>query len=564
MVVMVVEADAELAKLQADFLRCKDTADYLRRRYLRVRDRDDPSRTVAFVARYTQERISRHVRDNGASFILKYRRTGCSRIIMSDWFHAAHFLQVPVISCFHNETDAKDAFQQVRDWYQNLPGHLRQGPYALKTNRADLLEWKHGGVYKVTWDAAAPAGTHTWVLRHYSEVGKFKDDETIRVIEGGVSKYGRVVYETTADGLGLAYAMWVRDNGLAKMFLPWMEDPGYSMTVGEVKRSGHKPHKIITPAMEKYGREHNLSEGQMLWMGVKLAALGKDRSNPRGMMRGFHSEFPATPELAFQSAQGRCFEPYFEEGEEFGGARQYKRPEPYHIYSIGVDTGAGVADGDYSAAVVLDWTDRARPEVAHVFYDRVQTTVFESVLMELHRAYNTALMVVERNSLGLSLIPRLQVLGCENFYVQEKINVIDGGVTDRLGFQTGEVGKHIMLNLLKSYIDADLLDLRDPRLKYEVNHVTYNEKERMEAKKPHHDDGLDGLALALLGGDQIVLAQQQQMLQRPVTRDEWRRYNAAVEEHPELAAVGFAPSWLDEVLGGNGDSFSVFDATRVR
>lgn len=550
--------------LQQDFLRCKDSPDFLRRRYLRLRDRDDPSMFVPFVARFTQQRISQHVAEHGASFILKYRRTGCSRMVMSDWFHAAHFLQVPVISCFHNETDAKDAFQQVRDWYANLPGHLKQGVYALKTNRADLMEWKHGGVYKVTWDQAAPAGTHTWVLRHYSEVGKFKDDETIRVIEGGVSKYGRLVYETTADGLGLAYALWNRDNGLAKLFLPWMEDPGYSMTPGEVKRAGHKPGSIITPVIDKYGKEWGLSEGQKLWMGVKLAALGKDRKNPRGMMRGFHSEFPASPQLAFQSASGRCFEPYFEDGEEFGGARQYAKPEPYHVYTIGVDTGAGVPGGDFSAATVMDWTDRENPQIMYVFYDRVQTTIYEAVLMELHRAYNNALMVVERNSLGLSLIPRLQVLGCDNFYVQEKVNVIDGGVTDRLGFQTGDVAKHIMLNLLKSYIDADLLDLRDPRLKYEVNHVTYNDKEKMEAKKPHHDDGMDSLALALLGGDQIMLAQQQTMLRRPQTRQEWHHYNALVEEHPEIAAQGFEPDWFEEFLGETNDGLSVHDGARIR
>lgn len=532
-----------------EFLACKEDFDYFRRRYLKVRDRDEPDLLVRFQLRYGQQQVLETLRMHGSTYFLKYRRFGCSRAIMSEWLASAHFGQHPVISVFHNEKDGKEAFQQVRQWYAALPGFLKEGPYALAVNREDYLEWKHGGAYRVSWDQAQPAGSHTWVMRHYSEVGKFKDDNTIRVIEGGVSKYGRQVFETTADGLGLAWTLWETDNGLHKVFLDWRDDAGYSMSESELVRAGFRPKDVLTPVVKRYAEEHGLTREQMLWMGVKLRQMAKDRQDALGLMRGFHSEFPATPALAFQSASGRVFPTlHYAVDKPRVGLKIYAKAEPYRVFAIGVDIAAGVPDGDYSAAVVVDWTNRDKPTIAAVLYERMSPGGFADAVMELARSYNNALLVPERNSIGITFITLLQERGADNFYVETVVGRVSTGPTERLGFQSGDYSKQTKTALLKRWLEEEGLVVPDHRLRYEINNVTYNEREQMEARKPFHDDALDALGCALIGGEQISVETQAMMVKRPSTNAEWLAYRTACEDNPAIEG-NFEPSWIDEVFG---------------
>lgn len=536
-------------RVHLEFLACKDDFDYFRRRYLKVRDRDEPDKMVRFNLRYGQQQVLDAIRLNGSNYFLKYRRFGCSRAIMSEWLAHAHFGQQPVISVFHNERDGKDAFRQVRQWYADLPDFLKQGPYALEANREDYLEWKHGGAYRVTWDQAQPAGTHTWVMRHYSEVGKFKDDTTIRVVEGGVSKYGRQVFETTADGLGLAWTLWETDNGLNKVFLDWRDDAGYAMSDAELIRAGFRPKEVLTPVVKRYGEEHGLSREQMLWMGAKLRQMAKDRQDALGLMRGFHSEFPATPALAFQSASGRVFPSlHYVVDKPRPGLKIYSKPEPYRVFSIGVDVAAGVAGGDYSAAVVVDWTSRAKPKIAAVLYDRMEPGRFADAVADLGRSYNNALLVPERNAIGIAFITLLQERGMDNFYVETLVGKVGAGSSERLGFQSGDYSKQIKTALLKRWLEEEGMEVPDHRLRYEINNVTYNEREQLEARKPFHDDALDALGCALIGGEQIAVETQAMLVKRPSTNAEWLAYRRAVEDNPAIEG-NFEPSVLDDLFG---------------
>lgn len=563
-------AEEHLERWQEEVLACRDDSDYFWRRYLPVRDRDDPAKVVRFKARFHQHQVLDAMRTHGVVMVLKFRRAGVSRVVMSELLHAAHWRQLPVISCFHNEKDAIDAFQQVRQWYFDLPPFMKQGPYELVTNRRDLLEWKHGGAYRVTWDGAKPAGTYTWDLRHYSETGKYKNSETMDIIEGGVSKYGRQIQETTADGLGLAFTTWDSNNGIHKLFLEWPDDPGYRMSDSEAERAGYKSADVLTEPVLRYAKQYGLDREQQVWMGIKLKQMAKEDQHSRGLMRRFHSEFPATPQLAFQSAAGRVFPTlHFHDTSRQPGLMVFEGPNPYRVYALGVDVAAGTPTGDYSTISVVDWSKRDQPRLVASFYDRVNTTDLKAMCFELGRNYGGggfALLAVERNGMGMSFIDNLVESGYGNLYVEEIVAKVEGGPTTRIGFQTGDYSKHRKTQALKYWLEDQKMPVPCRRIRYEINNVTYNEREQMEAVKPFHDDGLDGLALALLCGDQTVLDQQETLLRKPTTNAEWRAYREVIEERPELEGR-FAPDWFDELLGGSGGnvvSSSVFDGLSGR
>lgn len=514
---LIMGANLSESDLRAELTRCKNDYNYFRFMYLPVIDRDT-SAAVRFKLRPAQRDILRTFAANGSSFILKFRRAGSTRVLLSRVLHRSLFnANVSSIIMMHEDASALDVFKQVREWYAGLPAWMKQGPLALQGNRSDELYFKHGGTLKVASARTAPVGGPTWWYRIYSEFAKYPDPERIiRLVEAGSAVHGRAVYETTAEGLGFAFEAWRSDNGWGKLFLRWDRDPDYKITPAQALALGFAFDELLWDDVVTYGRNYGLTQEQQAFVGFRLKGLGYNSANPEASWQGFHREFPITAELAFTTARGRVFKQHYPFAKPKRGYVQYCEPQAYRVYALGGDTSGGGEDGDFSAFCVLDVTDRDKPMEVATFYDHLSVPDYaEYVVRELNKW--GALFIIERDPWGRAVLDRVIESGYGRIWRETYRDKTTGQIGEHLGRNASTASVAEVTATLQDYLNGGKLDPVDERVQYEINDFQWNEKGKAEAVRPNHDDMLRSYGLALKGCEQIAAIADQVMRRRPVT-----------------------------------------------
>jgi hypothetical protein len=525
---------------QREMAKCADSFVYFAGNYLRVVDRDS-TRLVPLNLKAAQKRILEARSRHGVTYVLKPRRTGGSVAVMSRQFHRVLFTaNHQAITVAHDDEATLEMFKVVRSFYDGLPPKFKQA-FPLKSDRSDQLYFKHGGAYRVgSIKSRGLVGGATINDRHYAEFAKYggsvkNPEDAIAYIEGGSTAGGRVVYDTTAEGLGYAHDAWKAPNGWHKLFLPWTIDAGYRVktrVVGGKKELviGVAPiprtrDELLFPEVVTYAQHYGLDDEQAQWVGFMLLKGGISELDPSRVWREFHRDYPITADVAWTVARGRVFRERYDNVWPRRGPRRFLPPEKYRAYVMGVDTASGREDGDFSAIVILDVTDPSRPRMAWTFYDKIDVPEFSKVVCDAAREYG-AFIVPERNNNGLDVINRLKEYGYGHIYREQDKAKIGAENVERLGFYTGANTRPILVNLLQDFLNGGKLDPMDERLKYEINDFQWTEKDRAEAVAPNHDDLLFALALALVGRKGVTAAVQEKLGKRPITlqeRIEWRR-----------------------------------------
>ena len=202
-----------------------------------------------------------------------------------------------------------------------------------------------------------------------------------------MTENAKVVYETTARGMGEPYKIWTKKSGIAKIFLKWTDDPGYVRA---------QPADYEAPALLEMAQRYDLPQERINWAAYTLA----NRYN--GNFRLFCQDFPLTPQMAFIVAGDRFFQRHFGENETpevETGLKVFAQPLDYHVYCMGVDVAAGSESGDYSAFAIVDWTDKERPSIAATYYANIKPLEFSSVVLAAAQKYQT-LIIPESNTYG--------------------------------------------------------------------------------------------------------------------------------------------------------------------
>lgn len=508
--------------LVEELLRCKEDFRYFAQTYLKVIDRDSGA-SVPFRLRSSQMLLVDAVENNGATYVLKARRMGFSRAILGYFFWKSLFnAGVACATVAHSQESAIELFQDVRGWYEALPWWFKQGDMALRRDQENKLVFKHGGSYRVG-TAEQMRGGATLHYRHYSEFAFYANPmDVVGAIEGGAKMGGRAVYETTANGLGYGWEMWKARNGWKKLFVPWVLDPQYRLK--HLPRD--VPRSAFTEELREYIDKWKLEEDQANFAAVKLHELHYN-------WRKFHENFPIVADVAFVSSKGRVFPNIaFESASVTQGYKEYRAPERYHAYTIGVDTAGGYEDGDFSAAYVLDVTIPNKPQTCATFYGRTAVPEFASEVKRIADRYG-ALITAERNNNGLDLLNRLSEMGAGRMYREMRMATVGNPVESRLGFTTSKKNRDVLVNLLIEYIGQKKVDLIDNRLQVEINDFMWSEDGlRAEALKPGHDDMLFALAMALVGRDQVTPEMRVDLKERPLTLEDKARFRRATGKNP--------------------------------
>lgn len=506
-----------LRKLQGNF--------HAFRKFLKVIDRSS-KKIVPFRLNAMQWRLDTACNENRRVYELKSRQLGSTTYCLARGFWKAHMNpNCMVLVVAHTDEAVATIFRMVRRYYDNLPKELQ---FPLATSSTHELLYKHGGGIRVsTANSESPRGqTNSMVI--CSEFAFWKDPETtIAAILQTLTPDSQVILETTAKGFNFAQELWSKTNcGYHRTFDSWKDDP--------LCRS-KEVYPDVPAQLEDLADRFELDAEQVNWAARKLA------EDCLGNWRTFCQELALTPEIAFVSTGDRVFPKLnYPPIPANHGYIQYEAPSKYSVYSMGVDVATGASDGDLSAWVVLDCTNRKAPRIVSTFYERIDTWEFAKKVLEEAKKYK-ALLAIEHNHAGASIIDHCTHGGYSRQYCRQVIDRLTNQMTQRLGFSTNAETRPVLINLLHEYLNNQHFCVVDTRLQGEIMGLVYGPTGKPEADKGKHDDIIISLAIALAGMSQTHgLQQSRTLMERPKTFQEVLAWEKATGRAYEEGMDDFA------------------------
>jgi hypothetical protein len=432
------------------------------------------------------------------NIVLKARQMG-----ITTWIAGQFFLRTILhpgtvtVQVAHTQEAAEQIFRIVHRFFFQLPPELRDGALRsakLSARRLLLPELDSEYLVETAGDRNAGRGL-TITNLHCTELARWPGDaeETLYGLMATLSPAGALAMESTPMGAsGCFWKEW-RDAGkknTVQHFFPWWLEPAYT---GEAV-----PEESLT------AEERNLMEQNSDVTLEKIAYRRQIRENFRGLAK---QEYAEDPDACFL-ASGSC---YFEvstiderlldvteplEQRRRGNVRVWLPPQAGKQYMVAVDPAGGGTNGDYTAMQVIDVNTGTQ---CAEMQDHLTPGEAALEAAKLAREYNNALLAVERNSIGQTVLTCLT--RCEKPYAN--LYVHDDGIE---GFLTTSGNRDVILSDLYAALEQEPRNFRSERLLREFRCFVRNEKGRLEAKAGEHDDLVLAMAIALAARHEYLTA----------------------------------------------------------
>ena len=382
-------------------------------------------------------------------------------------------------------------------------------------------------------------------MAHLTEVGLWKathgrkPEDLVQSIFGAIASgpYTMKVIESTAKGVGnFFHRTWIdatdHRNNFTPVFIPWFSIDLYSKPIDE------KDYATFVSTMDDYEKE-------LFRLGATLEAISWYRDKRREMPDEWRlfSEFPSTASEAFQSTGRRvfrtsyvndirsnCVPPLFvgDIVEDREGKSKFvpclpgedkgedllrvwlmpeKEPSLRDRYIVTVDVGGTSNKADYSCILVADriaMLDGGVPEIVACWHGHIEHDKLAWKAMEIARAYENALLVIEANTLetegteGNNFEYILNEISGKynNLYSRTSLQEIRQGSPRRWGFHTNSSTKPMVINFLVKALRDGLYIERCIETTYELDLYEYKENgKEMGAIEGNHDDRVMATAI---------------------------------------------------------------------
>jgi hypothetical protein len=383
----------------------------------------------------------------------------------------------------HDREAAEEIFRIVHRFWDNLPEELQKGP--LKTSHSSARELvfpRLDSEFTVT-SADENAGRGRTIQNlHCTEVSRWgrEGEEALASLRAALVPGGEVVLESTANGAwGQFYEEWQRaeETGYTQHFFPWWYEESY---VAETGRS----LLLLTEEETALAKNQGLTAQQIAWRRQQWASL-------RGLAVQEFAEdavscFRASGECVFElEAVERALEAASDPvaTRENGRLTIWLPAQAGRRYVIGVDPAGGGVAGDYSCAEVIDRESGMQCAELHGHYPPRE---FAGMVMKLGKEYNSAVLAVERNNHGLTVLAHLGTRGYPNVYVQ------DG----QEGWLTSAHSRPVMIAHLEEALVATPRSFRSLRLLNECRTFVRDRDGRPGGAPGTHDDCVVAMAIA--------------------------------------------------------------------
>ena len=384
----------------------------------------------------------------------------------------------------HDRLAAEEIFRIVHRFWDNLPGRLQKG--ALKTSHSSSRELVFPRLDSEFTVAAADdnAGRGRTIQNlHCSEVSRWgrKGAEALASLRAAVVPGGEIVLESTANGAwGSFYEEWqqAEETGYTRHFFPWWFEESYKSVVG--------PSFEMTVGEAELAAANGLSAEQIAWRRQQWATL-----------RGLAGQEFAEDAVSCFRASGECvfeleaIEQMMREGSEPLEVRDNGRltiwlpPRQGRNYVIGVDPAGGGVDGDYSCAQVIDLELGAQCAELHGHYPLKELAM---KVAKLGKAYNMALLAVERNNHGFGVLAHLGGLNYPKIFAQN----------NQAGWYTSLHSRPMMIANMAAVLEEAPSLFKSERLLNECRTFVRDRDGCPSGAPGTHDDSVMAMAIALI------------------------------------------------------------------
>ena len=480
---------------RAEAKRCAADFAYFASKYLWIVDKRRELAPLEFNP--VQQRY--HTKKTRFDIILKARKVGISTYKCAEFFCETLFrpnTNSTVIA--HNLDTTIEIFGKVKLFVERLPDFLRP---KLKRDREREILLKSApfcGELNSKYTVGT-AGTFDFGRGkdidnlHLSEYAFYPRPERIKA--GALQALrgdGRASIESTANGFNALHVEWEEakrgESRFAPHFFAWFEDPECRLEVAKYERLA------LSDEDRALAKAYGLDRAQLKWMLAKRREL-RDR---------FVAEYPANDAEAFLTSVRGVFDADALKAllaklsgvgpdEVRGGLTIWRRPEPGREYVIGADVAEGLPDGDASCAVVLD---RESGEEVAELHGRWPAHVFAQRLDELGRLYNAALVGVERNNHGHTVLALLSAQHAYPTLYAHRDFYASGSSRSRLGWETNAKTKPVMIDGLAQALAEGFLQVNSVELVKECLTYVYDERGGTGAQAGCRDDRVIAAAIA--------------------------------------------------------------------
>ena len=428
----------------------------------------------------------------------KARQLGITTLTNALALHHSLFVNNANVICMAVKTDnANENLRRIKTMFRSMPEWVQKTVMKWDEkqghqNNVGLWSFKSlitGSQNKIEVSSAGSEDStrgKTPTFLHWTEVA-FSDiaEQIFTSVFPALNrrKDSIIILESTGNGAqGFYYEVSTgQKKGFEVVFMPWYLDANYRKEV-----DGKLDYEYIKELM---GVEElpDLSDEQMQWYLDTSETVGKAKCQ---------QEYPLNVEQVFQATSNSFFSSKVSNGvdvqepiqelilrnglltyKEKGLGKIYEVPNNEHEYILACDPSEGVEDPSHITVLnpfgkeVACWSERIDP-------DQVVETIHA-----LAKFYNDALVVVERNGIGLYVLQRLQQ---SKFY--PNLHSEDG----KTGILTTVATKEPMLATLQSMMIEGKLTFRNSIISQEMPTFRADTK---KAEKGKHDDSIMASAI---------------------------------------------------------------------
>ncbi|HDR7414092.1 TPA: terminase family protein [Bacillus toyonensis] len=428
----------------------------------------------------------------------------------------------------YKQESSTSLFDKLKMMYDDLPHDKFKFPKDVQNNRGQM-KFDNGSSITLATAGGKDVGrgtTYEYIL--LSEFAFYENQESILLSAEQAlakSKTSKLVIETTSNGFNsyqkLFMNAWHGKSKYKPFFFPF-----YSSSYTKQFKHEYNEAEAWYKATNKGNRltrddldddeivlhDAGASLKQLMWRKWKLLDM---------TLQQFYQEFPATPMESFIASGLNVFDngkiaerlEFVAEEMEVKDLKDVipsvlssiikKKLHIYHLpqkgikYYMGIDTAGGVG-GDNTTICIID---KEGTQVASFYDNKTPIHDMAEITNEIGRFYNYAYIVVERQGFGIPLIERLRgEYYYMNIHKHKQFDQRTGRKSIKLGFNTSQVSKNIMITDLKEQFELGMILINcSETLKEMQIFVEKDGKTGNKGGNNNHDDLVIAIGLAVQG-----------------------------------------------------------------
>jgi len=482
-----------------ELLKCKKDPIYFIENYIHIINLDEG--LVKFKLYPFQKRLIKMLHNDKRIIGKAPRQVGKTVTVSAYFCHYIIFNDNKTAAILGNkDKTAREILYKIKIMFENLPSWLKPG----------VEEWNKGSVEFENGSRIVTAATSSSSIRGMA-LNIILLDEFAFISSGVFEDFIQSVYPTVSSS---------KKSKIIMISTPWGLNHFYKFWTEAVKgRNGYSFFEI---------NWNDLPGRNKKWKDEMIAEIGEER-----FRQEFNAEFIGSSSTLISTNVLKNMvysDPIATQLDN--KFIIYQKPTKDRQYVLFCDVAEGVG-GDSSTIQVTDVTELPYQQVA-VFEDNlVKTNIFASVINTIGTSYNNALVVVENNSIGET------VLNCLNFD-QEYDNLFFNN--KKFGLRMTKGSKRIGCGHLKTFIETDKLIIHDLGTIKQFTEFEKKKNGTFSAEKNKHDDLVTPFILfsAFMANDGFV---EYWLEKEKVMSDIYSKAMKEIEDN--LLPIGFFPENME-------------------